>query len=220
MREDVLKLIQEEKLIAIVRGIAPEKCVAVCDALYEGGFRLMEITFNQKDPSSWKTTCDAITACQKKYEGRMFIGAGTVITVEQVELCKAAGGSFIVSPDTNVDVIKHTRELGMVSLPGALTPSEVLTAYNAGADYVKLFPISEMGPGYVKAVRAPISHVPMLAVGGVNEKNLRDYFEVGIAGAGIGGNLVNKKWIEAGEFDKITEVAKEMVAVVKDYFGK
>ena len=216
MRDAVLKLIKEEKLIAIVRGIAAEKCVAVADALYEGGFRLMEITFDQKNPDSWKTTCEAITACAKKYEGKMEVGAGTVISVELTEMAHAAGAKFIVSPDTNLDVIKKTLELGMVSLPGALTPSEILTAYNAGADYVKLFPIAEFGTGYVKAVRAPISHVPMLAVGGVNEKNLKDYLDIGICGAGIGGNLVNKAWIEAGEYGKITEVAKAMVKIVKD----
>ncbi len=215
MREDVLKKIESEKLIAIVRGIAPESCVRVADALYEGGFRLMEITFNLKDPASWQQTASAIRACCDKYGDRMEFGAGTVVSVELAEIAHAAGAKFIVSPDTNVDVIKRTVELGMVSLPGALTPSEILTAHFAGADYVKLFPIAELGPKYVKAVMAPISNVKLLAVGGVNEKNLKEYLDLGLAGAGIGGNLVNRKWIEAGEFEKITEVARQMVAIAK-----
>ena len=215
MREDIIRKIDQEKLIAIVRGIAPESCVKVADALYEGGFRLMEVTFNLKDPASWKQTAAAIAACGEKYAGRMEIGAGTVVSVELCELAAAAGAKFIVSPDTNPAVIKRTIELGMVSLPGALTPSEILTAHFAGADYVKLFPISDMGPKYAKAVMAPISNVKMLAVGGVNENNLKEYLDLGLAGAGIGGNLVNKKWIEAGEFEKITEVARQMVAIAK-----
>ena len=194
MRENVIETIKKEKLIAIVRGIAPEKCLKVAGALYAGGFRLVEITFDQKT---------------------MEVGAGTVTSVELVELAASAGAKYIISPDTNIDVIKRTRELGLVSMPGALTPTEILTAYNNGADFVKLFPIANLGPAYVKAVRAPISHVPMMAVGGVNETNLREYLDLGMCGAGIGGNLVNKKWVENGEFEKITEVARTMVSIAK-----
>ena len=149
----------------------------------------------------------------------MFVGAGTVTSPELVELTAKAGGAFIISPDTDVAVIKRTRELGLVSMPGALTPSEIKTAHNAGADYVKVFPLGSMGPGYLKAIRAPLSHIKMTAVGGINEKNLKEYLEAGACGAGIGGNLANKKWIENGEFDKITEVAKQLVQVVEE-FGK
>ena len=146
----------------------------------------------------------------------MFVGAGTVTTTELVELTAKAGGKFIISPDTNPDVIRRTRELDMVSMPGALTPTEIMTAHRAGADYVKLFPAGDLGPNYVKAVRAPISHVKMTAVGGINEKNMADFLKAGVCGFGIGGNLANKAWIEAGEFDKITETARAMVAVVKE----
>lgn len=215
MRDVIIRKIQEEKLIAIVRGIAPESCVRVADALYEGGFRLMEVTFNLKDPASWQQTADAIAACIAKYGDKMEFGAGTVVSVQLCEMAAKAGAKFIVSPDTNVEVIRRTVELGMVSLPGALTPSEILTAHSAGADFVKLFPIAEMGPKYVKAVMAPISNVGLLAVGGVNEDNLKEYLDLGLVGAGIGGNLVNKKWIESGEFEKITEVARKMVAIAK-----
>ena len=154
MRENVIETIKKEKLIAIVRGIAPEKCLKVAGALYAGGFRLVEITFDQKNPDSWATTAAAIKAISEAYSGTMEVGAGTVTSVELVELAASAGAKYIISPDTNIDVIKRTRELGLVSMPGALTPTEILTAYNNGADFVKLFPIANLGPAYVKAVRA------------------------------------------------------------------
>ena len=220
MREQVLQCVDRYKIIAIVRGADPAQCFAVAKALYAGGIRLMEVTYDQKKPETWQATADAIGALAKEYEGKMFIGAGTVTSPELVEMTAKAGGTFIISPDTDVDVIRRTRELGLVSMPGALTPSEIKTAHNAGADYVKVFPLGSMGPGYLKAIRAPLSHIKMTAVGGINEKNLRDYLEAGACGAGIGGNLANKKWIENGEFDKITEVAKELVRVVNEFDGK
>ena len=216
MREEVIQKIEAEKIIAIVRGVGADQCMKVADALYAGGIRLMEVTFDQKNPASFQATADAIEAIGKAYEGRMLVGAGTVTTTELVELTAKAGGKFIISPDTNPDVIRRTRELDMVSMPGALTPTEIMTAHRAGADYVKLFPAGDLGPNYVKAVRAPISHVKMTAVGGINEKNMADFLKAGVCGFGIGGNLANKAWIEAGEFDKITETARAMVAVVKE----
>lgn len=215
MKENTKRKIEEERLIAIVRGVAPDKCLALAKALYDGGFRLMEITFDQKNPDSWSATTDSIRAVGEEYRGRMEIGAGTVISEKLVELAAEAGAKYIISPDTNLKVIARTLELGLVSMPGALTPSEILTAYDAGADYVKLFPISDLGPNYVKAICAPIGHVPMMAVGGINETNLKTYLDLGMKGAGIGGNLVNKKWIENGEYEKITETARTLVEIAK-----
>ena len=216
MREQVIQAIEKEKIIAIVRGVGPEQCMRVADALYAGGIRLMEVTYDQQNPDSFQATADAIAAIGKAYEGRMLVGAGTVTTTELVELTAKAGGKYIISPDVNVDVIRRTRELGMVSLPGAMTPTEVMTAHRAGADFVKLFPIGNLGVAYVKAVRAPISHVKLMAVGGINEDNVADFLRAGMVGAGVGGNLANKKWIEAGEFDKITETARKLLEAVKN----
>jgi len=215
MREEVIQKIKEEKLIAIVRGIKPELSLKVAQALYDGGVRLMEITYNQKDPSSWIQTAEAIQAVAEAFEGRMLVGAGTVTGVELVEMTYSHKGQYIISPDTDVDVIKRTRELGMVSLPGAMTPSEIKVAYNAGADFVKVFPAGNFGAGYIKAVKAPLSHIPMLAVGGVSEKNVAEFLAAGAEGVGIGGNMAKKDWIEAGEFYKLTEAAKATVAAIK-----
>lgn len=214
MRENTIKKVLEEKVIAIVRGVDPEACLKVAAALYEGGIRFMEVTFNQKDPSSFKDTAAVISSLSKAYEGKMLIGAGTVTTPLLVDLAVEAGAKYIISPDTNEDVIRRTRELGAVSMPGALTPTEVLIAHRAGADFVKLFPAGNLGASYVKALCAPISHVRMLAVGGVNEENAADFMKAGAVGVGVGGDLANKKWIDAGEFYKITEAARRLVESV------
>ena len=215
MRQETIRAVEREKVIAIVRGAEPEQCMKVAQALYDGGIRLMEITYNQKAPETWQTTADTIGAIAKEFEGRMMVGAGTVTTPELVEMTAKAGGRFIISPDCYPDVIRRTVELDMVSMPGALTPTEVMQAHRAGADFVKLFPLGNLGVAYAKAVMAPISHVKMLAVGGVNENNVAEFLQAGLVGAGIGGNLANKKWIDAGEYHKITETAQKLVEAVK-----
>ena len=215
MKDTVKQAVRAHKLIAIVRGVEPEKCIRIAQALYDGGFRLMEITYDQKHPESWEETAGAIGAVAQAMAGKMHIGAGTVTCPELVELTHKYGGKFIISPDVNEAVIRRTNELGMVSIPGALTPTEVMVAHRAGADFVKLFPAGSLGAGYVKAVAAPISHVELLVVGGVDEKNVASFLSAGAVGAGIGGNLVNRAWVEAGRYEKITEVAKALVDAVK-----
>lgn len=215
MREEIIQKIKEEKLIAIVRGVKPELCLKVAEALYEGGVRLLEITYNQKEPSSWIQTAEAIQAVAEAFEDRLMVGAGTVTCVELVEMTYAHKGQYIISPDTDIDVIKRTRELGMVSMPGAMTPSEIKQAYNAGADFVKLFPAGNLGAGYLKAIKAPLNHIPILAVGGVSDKNVQEFLAAGADGFGIGGNLAKKAWIDAGEFDKLTEAARATVAAIR-----
>lgn len=215
MREDVITRIEQEKLIAIVRGIRPDQYLAVAEALYDGGVRLMEITFNQSAPDSFRATVEAITLIGKMMEGRMLVGTGTVLTEEQVDLTAQAGGQFIISPDVNTAVIQRSVSLGLVSMPGAMTPTEVLTAHRAGADFVKLFPASLLGPDYIRAIRAPISHVKLLAVGGIDENNMPAFLRSGVCGFGVGGNLANKKWIENGDYYKLTEAARRMVQAVR-----
>lgn len=216
MRETILQTIQAEKVIAIVRGADPGQCVKIAQALYDGGIRLMEITYDQRNSASWQTTADTIAAVSRAFEGRLLVGAGTVTTPELVEMTAKAGGKYIISPNCNPQVIRRTRELGLVSIPGALTPTEVLAAHEAGADFVKLFPIGNLGVSYAKAVMAPISHVKLLAVGGVNEKNAAEFLAAGMCGVGVGGNLANKEWISEGRYDRITETARNLIAAVKE----
>ena len=145
----------------------------------------------------------------------MYFGAGTVITEKQVELTKQAGGSFIISPSVDVDVIKKTKELHMISMPGAITPSEIQTAHKAGADFIKLFPVSNFGISYIKAIKAPLSHVKFMAVGGIDEDNINDYAKIGVTGFGIGSNIVDKKLIDNNDYAKITELAKRYIEIIK-----
>ena len=213
-REEVLQKIRDCKVIAIARGV-DKACLDLAKALFEGGIRLMEVAFDQKAPDSWERTANAIGEILEAFGGEMYVGAGTVIRQDQLELVRKAGGQFIISPDCNEEIIRRTVDLGLVSIPGAMTPTEILQAYRAGADFVKVFPAGALGASYVKAIRAPISHVPLLAVGGVNENNLGEFLAAGAVGVGIGGNLVKKEWIRAGEFGKITEAARLVTAAAK-----
>ena len=215
MREDVIKAIEREKLIVIVRGIEREKLIPLAEAMYEGGVRLLEVTYSANGAVSDEDTAENIRMLCEHFGDRMYIGAGTVITPRQVKLTKEAGGQFIISPDTYKKVIKKTRKLDMVSMPGALTATEIQAAHRAGADFVKMFPITNMGTDYVKAVKAPLSHVRLLAVGGVDQNNMKDYLKAGVCGFGVGSNIINKKMLAEEDYAGITALAKEYVAVVK-----
>lgn len=209
MREDIILKIRQNRIIAIIRGIDSDASIRLAEALYKGGIRLVEITFDQSHPESWISTAKTINDIALLMKGKMEVGAGTICSVELVDLAYRAGSKFIISPDADASVIHRTRELGLVSIPGAFTPSEIKSCYNEGADFIKVFPASVVGPEFFKSVRAPLSHIPLLAVGGINEKNMGEFLKAGAAGIGVGGNLVNKEWIKNGEFDKITVAAKE-----------
>ena len=165
MREQVIERIRAKKIITIVRGVYGEQVAHLAEALAAGGVELMEVTFDQSDTAAHAQTAAAIHAIKAHMGERMLVGAGTVTTPSLVEMAKEAGAEYIVSPDLRPAVIERTRELGMVSLPGALTPTEINNAYDAGADFVKVFPAAQLGPAYIKAVRGPLNHIPLLAVG-------------------------------------------------------
>lgn len=214
MREKVIEAIEKHKIITIVRGVQADKLVPLAKAMYDGEIRLLEITYSADGKVSDEETAESIKLLSEHFDGRMYIGAGTVLSEKQVELTKQAGGRFIISPDTYENVIRKTRELGMVSMPGALTPTEIQNAHRCGADFVKLFPITNMGVEYVKAVTAPLSHIKLLAVGGINENNMAEYLKAGVCGFGIGSNIVNKKLVDAGNFSAITELAERYAKVI------
>ena len=214
MNEEILTAVRQYQIIAIVRGVESSRCMKVAEALYQGGIRLIEITYNQSAPETWENTASAIGEVAEAFRGKMFVGAGTVTTLKLVALTAEAGGRFIISPNTNVDVIRETKSRGLVSIPGAMTPSEILAAHDAGADFVKLFPASELGTGYLKAIRAPISHVGLIATGGISEANARAFLDAGAVGLGVGGSLANKKAIENEEYEKLTQAAEALIAAI------
>lgn len=216
IREEIINNVYENKIIAIVRGMEPQYCVKLAEALWQGGINMVEVTFDQRSTDHFAATTEAIRAIGRELRDKVYVGAGTVMTKEQVDLAKDAGALYIITPATNPEVIRYARELGLVVMPGALTPSEVAVAYEAGADFVKIFPVGNLGAAYIKAVKAPLSNVPLLAVGGVNEKNIAEFIKMGAVGAGVGGNLVNAQWVKNGEYEKITALAREFVTNAKE----
>ncbi len=215
MRNAIIEAIEKEKIIVVVRDVERECIIPLAQAMYDGGIRLLELTYSANGKTSDQDNAANIEMLAKYFEGRMHIGAGTVLTEAQVELTHKAGGGFIISPDTFGDVIKRTRELGMVSIPGALTPTEIREAVRCGADFIKLFPVTNLGTDYIKAIRAPLSDVKLLAVGGINESNMCSYLETGISGIGVGSNIVDKKLIQSGDYNGIVKLARVYTEKIK-----
>ena len=207
-RKEVIEDIEKNKIIVIMRGFTTEQLICAVDAMEKGGIRLVEVTFDQTGEVSDEVTTGNISALKERFEGKIRIGAGTVLTEKQVELAYNAGAEFIISPDCYENVIKKTRELGMVSMPGAFTPTEAANAYRFGADFVKLFPNSEVELSYFKALSVPLSHIKFLAVGGVNHENMKNYLNAGAKGIGVATAIADKKAIFAGDYEEITRRAK------------
>ena len=214
MCEKIIQAVIREKLVVIVRGVENKKLLPLAQAMYDGGIRLLEITYSANGSVSDEQTAENIRMLSEALKDKMYIGAGTVLNEKQVELTAKAGGKFIISPDTCVDVIKKTKELGLVSIPGAVTPSEIQSAHKAGADFVKLFPATNLGPDYIKAVLAPLSHIKLLAVGGIDCNNMRDYMKAGACGFGIGSNIIDKKALKEENYAAITELARRYVSAL------
>lgn len=205
------------KLIAIVRGVEPHAQEQLAEALYAGGIRLLEITFDQRGRCPAEETAETIHRLAQRMEGRMAVGAGTVLTKEQVQLAHQAGAQYILSPDTNPAIIAETKRLQMLSFPGALTPSEVQCAYASGADFVKLFPAGSLGAEYIRAILAPLAHIPVLAVGGVDETTIPAYLDAGVCGFGVGSTLVRRDWIAQGRFPELTALAEQYTKAIGDW---
>ena len=211
--ENVNDILSATKVVAIIRGMAPEVCVKLAGAYQEGGIRLVEVTFDQLgDPQA---TVTAIRAIRNAYSN-MHVGAGTVITDAQLDLAIGAGAEFIVTPNCNPAIIRKAKDAGLVTMPGTITPTEMVTAHEAGADFVKVFPVRVLGPAYIKDVLAPLKHLKLIAVGGVSPENAADYLKAGCVGIAASGSLVNKDWIAAGEYDKIADVARQLVENCKN----
>ncbi|HBF36455.1 MAG TPA: 2-dehydro-3-deoxyphosphogluconate aldolase [Firmicutes bacterium] len=205
---DIKASLLAEKIIAIIRGIGSDKMKETVGALLEGGVKLLEVTFDQQDKNKELDTLKSLEIIKREFGERVCLGVGTVLTTEQVMSAVSAGAEYVISPNTDVKVIQKVKELGKISIPGALTPSEMVTAYNAGADIVKLFPAGVLGIEYIKALLAPLSHIPVVAVGGISVENIDQFINAGVKGVGVGGNLVNKKAIYSGEYYKITQTAQ------------
>lgn len=212
-RQTVIDAIAREKLIAIVRAPEQETFPEAVEAIYRGGVRLMEVTFDRSGKIPKDETARLIKQLTKN--GRMLAGAGTVTTKEDVWLAYSAGADYIISPNCDPQIIGLTRKLGMVSIPAAFTPTEIAAAIDAGADYIKVFPADQLSCGYVKAVKAPLADAKLLAVGGVDETNAAQYLKMGFCGVGVGAGLYNKELIEKQDWPALEELAKKYINAVK-----
>ena len=218
--EEVLSRIQKEKLIAILRGVPMDRIDGVVGALVRGGVRVLEFTFDHDQPDYLAANAAKIRHTVEKFGDQVLVGCGTAITVEEVEAAHGAGACLVISPNVDADVIRRAKELDMVSMPGALTPTEVVAAYNMGADIVKLFPAGELGLGYIKAVRGPLGYIPMSAVGGVKPENVKDFLNAGVCGFGVGGPLVLAAAVKSGDDAAIEERAKAFTDAIKAWGAK
>jgi len=212
MNEEIVDFISHNKVIAICRRVYGRELINLAQALHDGGVRLMEVTFDQSDPENCKKTADAVKLLNQNFKD-MMIGVGTCLTMNQLHAAKEANAKYIISPNTNVEIIKETKRLGLVSIPGAFTPSEIVTADIAGADFVKLFPTRFAGLQYVKDIKGPLSHIKFIATAGITPDNFKDYLNLGFYGAGISSYLTSRKLLDEEDFETLTAHAKELVDI-------
>lgn len=203
-----LDTLKDLGVVAVIRGSSVENAVEMCRALMAGGVRGLELTY------STPNCCEAIKQVVGLFGEQAVIGVGTVRTPEQLEEAHAAGAKFAVSPHFDPDVMCAALEVKIPMMPGAITPTEVVQAHQSGATAIKIFPGSLVGPGYIKALRAPLPDIPLMPTGGVSVANMKEWFEAGAVAVGMGGNLAS------GTPASIEAAAKETMAELRRIRGK
>jgi len=201
--------ILEHKIVAIVRGANPQDLVRIAEALHAGGVRLMEVTLNSPGALA------SIEEVARAMEGRLLVGAGTVLDPESARAALLAGARFIISPTLSKKTIRMTKRYGAVSIPGAFTATEILKAYEYGGDIIKVFPASAGGATYFKDIAGPLPHIPLMPTGGVSLDNIKGFADAGAAAFGLGSSLVDTKQAMTEEnLAKLTEKAQAFVQAV------
>ena len=202
----VQSIVNEAPVVAIVRRpkVDPIRCI---EHLFQTGIRLVEITMDTA------SAVEILRSLQSGVPSDALLGAGTVTDVARAEAALAAGAAFLVTPNLNLDVIRLARTYGVPIMPGAMTPTEIWNAAAAGADYVKVFPASTLGPGFFREIRGPFAHIPLMATGGVNLDNARDFIAFGVDALGVGGALIPKA---NDEFDRCGEIAQRLLEIVRE----
>lgn len=204
-REQGLHQLEQTRIIAILRGVAEPDLMQVAEALWQGGIRVMEITLNTPG------ALQMIGQVQKQFGEHLYIGAGTVLDLEDAQNAVEAGASFLVTPNTDEEVIHFAVKSNIPIYAGAMTPTEIVKAWKAGATAVKIFPSTGLGLPYIKELQGPFKQIPFVAVGGVNEENIRDFLSGGCHAIGIGGSLIQLTKIEEGNFSWIQEKAARLI---------
>lgn len=204
---DVLSHIYKHKIVAILRGIPPQDVVVIVKALHEGGIRLVEITLNSAGALT------SIEAIAKEMKKDVLVGAGTVLDASSAKAAINSGAQFIISPSVDEQTISATKNLQIVSIPGAFTATEIVHAHRLGGDIIKLFPASA-GLGYFKDIRGPLNHIPMMPTGGVNLQNISDFYKAGAIAFGIGSALVKPQNITDVYLQQLIANARQYVDAV------
>ena len=205
-------LFEEEPVLGIIRGVPGNALEGVLEASIKAGLKFIEITLNTPQAPG------LIARAVEKFSNSLCIGAGTVLSTTDAEIAVGAGASFLVSPSLNLEVASYCRELGLPYFPGAFTPTEIEKAWSAGAYMVKIFPSSQLGPGYFKAVKGPFSDIKLLAVGGVHADNIPDYLSSGASAIAVGASIFSNSRMENHQFLPIQKDLKEILFAVKDFF--
>jgi 2-dehydro-3-deoxyphosphogluconate aldolase/(4S)-4-hydroxy-2-oxoglutarate aldolase len=209
-KDEVIRSIREIGIIPVVRASSADEAMRAIDAIKAGGVSILEITMTVPG------AIGVIEQVTRRFGDDAIVGAGTVLDAETARACMLAGAQFIVSPSLNVDMIACCRRYSVAAIPGALTPSEVVTAWTAGADFVKVFPANAVGgAGYIKALKAPLPQVELVPTGGVSLKTAADFIKAGASALGVGTDLVDLKALRSGEVGVITERARQFVDIVK-----
>jgi 2-dehydro-3-deoxyphosphogluconate aldolase/(4S)-4-hydroxy-2-oxoglutarate aldolase len=210
-KSEVIQKIRDVGLIPVVRATSAGEAMRAIDAIREGGISVLEITMTV--PGAVKV----IEEVANRYGNDALVGAGTVLDPETATACISSGARFVVSPALNLDTIACCRQRDIVVMPGALTPTEVVQAWNAGADFVKVFPAGAVGgPSYLKALKAPLPHIRLVPTGGVSLKTAGDFIRAGAAALGVGADLVDINAIREGQSALITERAKQFIEIVRE----
>lgn len=215
-KSEVIKTIDQEKIIVVIRGIYDKDLVTLVRALNDGGIKCFEVTYDPTDPDTLTRIKENIELLNREIDGLM-LGVGTVLTEEHIQNAYESGAKFIVSPHLNTKLVEKTNELDLVSIPGCMTPTEILAADEAGADYIKFFPAGTLGLKYCKDIFAPIHHVKYLATVGITEDTFADFLEIGFTGAGISSQLVDKKLRDTNRYDILTERARNFVSIAQKF---
>lgn len=207
---ELLSLVRKHHIIVALRGIPGEGMVATAQALWAGGVRMLEVTFDQRSPDCLKETPAAIAAIREELGDKLLVGAGTVLTPAQAQAAVKAGASYLLSPSYDPQVLSTAQSLGVELIPGVFTPSEAVAAHNAGAALVKLFPAGALGLAYIKNLSGPLGHIPLLPMGGVDLDNLEEFLsQPNVAGVGMGSAIAKPALVKAGDFDALRELARQ-----------
>ena len=212
---DCLTQIKREKLVILARGIPVEILLQALEACAEAGVTLFESTFDHRLTDPITENREKLKALKKALGNRIRFGAGTVLTKDEVQAAFDAGAEYIISPDTDEEVITETKRLGMLSIPGAMTPSEVKRAWKLGADMVKLFPADDLGMHYIQNLKGPLGHIPLMATGGVNPVTIPQFLKAGITAVGTGITVFRPDLIAKEDYEGIRTLAKMHVDAVR-----